>query len=299
MKKSLSVVFLGLFLLAGFASAQDRPGPSEHALPGAVPPAATTPIATSVEYSPVLLSSAIPSPRGIGVPPAAGRVYVCGYNGTDEIYLYRHGSTQPTGVDAGGGPFAARYLQGFYFGDQSGYIDKLVKGAAKQLVSMPGSLISGLAVDPANGCIYFATIGSSYGIYKLRKGSSTPKLLLSVAFYCYGIAVQGDALYISDYDSGAIYRMPKRGGSLHLFCSGLYGPCDLLFDKGGNLYIAEWLGGRVQAVRAGTSTPVVIAQGFVNVFGIGLDKYGNVYFTEDPSNNGSNGNLWKLERSSK
>jgi hypothetical protein len=287
MRRSICIVSVCLLLVAGPAMAQTKHPADRTVLPGALP---AGPIITSVEYSLVLLASGLSSIRGLGVPPPAGRIFVDDYGG--EVYLYQNGSFDPTGI--GDEPFSGRYFKGYYFGDYYGNIFKLVNGKAKHLASMPGSLISALAVDPANGCVYFATTWESMGIYKLRKGSSKPKLLLSIPFDCYGLALRGDALYISDYDSGNIYRMPKRGGSLRLLYSGLSGPCDLIFDQGGNLYIAEWNGGRVMAVKAGTADPVAIAEGFGYLFGIDLDKYGNVYFTEDDG-----GRLWMLQKSFK
>ncbi len=287
MKRLIFVVVACLVLVAGLSLAQDRK-PADRTLSGTLPPAPTVPIVTSVEYSPILLASGISSIRGLGVPPPAGRAFVCDFDG--EVHLYDNGSFYPTGV--GYYPFSGRYFKGFYFGDYWGNIYKLVNGTAKLLAQMPGSLISALTVDPANGCIYFATQWASYGIYKLRQGSSTPKLLLSIPFDCYGLAIKGDSLYVSDFFAGSIYRMPKKGGSLRPMYSGLIGPCDLIFDQGGNLYIAEWIGGRVMAVKAGTADPVPIAQGFAWLFGVDVDKYGNIYFTED-----NGGRLWKLQKS--
>ncbi len=287
MKRLVLVVFVCLVLVAGFGLAQDR-SPVDRALSGALPPTLAGPIVTSVEYSPILLASGISAIRGLGVPPPAGRAFACDYDG--DVHLYQDGSFYPTGI--GYFTFSGRYFKGFYFGDYWGNIYKLVNGKATLLAQMPDSLISALTVDPANGCIYFATIWGSYGIYRLRPGSTTPKLLLSIPFSCYGLALRGDSLYVSGFDYGNIYRMPKKGGSLRLMYSGLIGPCDLIFDQGGNLYITEWNGGRVMGVKAGTADVVPIATGFYSLFGVDVDKYGNVYVTED-----NGGRLWKLQRS--
>ena len=291
MKRSVSIVVLCLFLLvAGFAFAQEisflNPGPS-----GAVPPVPASPVAQSPEYTPILLASGHTGIRGLGVPGPAGRIFVTTAYGY--LYLYQNGSMQNTGMGLGG--FSGHYFQGYYWGDKDGSIYRLVNGKVTHLATLPGmpSLIDALTVDPANGSVYFSAGNSVFnGIYVLRKGSSTPKLLLSLPIPnpSYGLAINGDLLYFGDYYGGAIYRIPKRGGRVRLVCSGLAQPARMVFDKGGNLYIAEFGGGRILAVKAGTTDPTVIAlSAFIGA--VAVDGNGNVYF-------GTNaGQLWKLQRS--
>ncbi len=291
MKRSVSVGALCLFLMAGFAFAQERSFLNHPGRSDAVAPSLSSPIVLSPEYTPVLLASIFLPIRGLGVPDPAGRIFIQSNEGY--LFLYQNGSVQNTGMGYGG--FSSYYFQGYFWGDSAGSVYRLVNGKVKHLVTIPGAfmLITALTVDPADGSLYFSA-GSPFsnGIYVLRKGSSTPKLLLSLPRLspCYGLAIRGDTLYFSDPIAGEINRMPKRGGNVKLTFSGLSFPVRMVFDKGGNLYIAEWGGDRILAIKAGTTNPVVIAS--TSLPGaVAVDGNGNVYFGNDF------GQLWKLQRS--
>jgi DNA-binding beta-propeller fold protein YncE len=189
-----------------------------------------------------------------------------------------------------GVPFHSSRMRGtrYVVGDDAGDIFELSGKLLKLLATLGRGYITGLDVDK-NGDVYFIE-NSLEVLYRLPKGSSVPVAVARLGFASWGVAVKGNALYVSDCSGENIYTLPKTGGSLTLFVSGLVGPCDLIFDRMGNLYIAEYGGGSIAFIRAGSTTVKRIATGFTNPYYIGLDVAGYVYFTDFAT-----GKLWMFK----
>ncbi len=282
-------------LCFGLVQAQTGPKPSDRTPASAAGPAG--PIVTGPGYSVVLLSSSMPYYAwGVGVPPSAGTIYV---GGIGSVGAYSGGASF-TVASAPIWVTAARFRQnyGFTCGDDYGHIYRLnaATHTLNRLATVPGEpFITGLEVDPADGTIYFVAqdyVNSYYHLYRMRKGSRTPKYMRRLPIEPYGVSVVKDTLYLTDMWNGGVYRMPKSGGALTLVASGLDGPCDIVADGGGNLYLTEYWGGTIVAIKSGTGKWSRIATGFDGPMGIGVDANGNIYFCEQASYC-----LWMLQKS--
>ncbi len=277
--KSTVFIFLGCLLLLSTLSSQGtvashdpvKPGSSRQNVPQ-FPAPSTVP-----GYSAVLLASSLPAPRGLGVFPK-GRDVLFNTEDDSSLYRYRYGmvsfilttSTEPLQ--------ASRYRGGYYVGNNIGNIYKLKpEGLQSIMLAVPG-WISALDVDPATGDIYFIAQGTV--LFRLPKGSTIPVGLGNVPFESWGIAVRSNHLYISQYDTGLIYKMPKKGGALTVAFTGLNGPTDLVFNKEGDLFIAEYGGGSVAYIPCSFSSIKRIGWGFSEPYYIGVDLNDNVYFTD-------------------
>ncbi len=291
----VSILVLAMTILClGLTRAQTGRKPSDRTPVAGAKPAG--PIVTGPGYSAVLLSTSMPYYAwGVGVPPSAGTIYVGGYGGVGGY----SGGAAFTAASAPIWVTAARFRQnyGFTCGDDYGHIYRLnvATHTLNCLATVPGEpFITGLDVDPADGTIYFVAedyVNSYYHLYRLRKGSRTPKYMRRLPIEPYGVSIVKDSLYLTDMWNGGVYRMPKRGGALTPIASGLDGPCDIVADAGGNLYLTEYWGGNIVAIKSGTMQWTRIATGFDDPIGIGVDANGNIYFSEQVSYC-----LWMLQK---
>jgi DNA-binding beta-propeller fold protein YncE len=278
--KRLVLAGLGcvLILLALPTSAQvtDKPGNPSHPTAGIFVNPTFTPPSTAPGYEAVLLASSLPGPRGLGVKPKGGEVYVVTEN--DHGLWHYQGGTLTFIMTTPVLMHGSRYKGGYLVGGEDGSIRKYVGGTTLKILTsyLTGDVYS-LDVDAATGAVYFT---SSTNVYRLPKGRTTPEYLTSLPGNSWGIAVKGNYLYITQYDYDLIYRMRKTGGPLSTFATGLNGPTDLVFDRHGNLYVAEFNSGSIAAIRARTSTVERIGWGFGEPYYIGVDRQGNVVFSD-------------------
>ena len=281
-QKKIGLMILAAFLVGfGLAQASDQ---------------AVGPIVTSAGYSPVLLTSVPDYPFGVAVPPQGQTIY---FTGQDGLYYYAGGSGGLAVSDPGLTACRFRPKWGCFAGDSSGNIYRLNVNAGSEVLlgSVPGFLIPGIDIDPANGDIYFTAIRPllppAVRVYKLRQGGQAPRLVASLSTMVTGITVVGSSLYVAATYGGEVLRLPKTGGTPRPVISGPFSPADITADPAGNLYFSDMYGGAIYAVKKGTNRAVSIASGFNYPFGIGVDAKGNIYFVE---NYGPAG-LWMLRRS--
>jgi len=244
-----------------------------------------------------LLSSSLPEAIwGVCVPPSVPSILVTNTYG---LYDCSKGSTElyiPSSTWLTACRFQPNY--GFFVGDGAGNIFKLDNSVPqlKPLYTISDTFVTALDVDPAKGDIYFIVelypSGTAFYLYRLPRGGHSPKLLMTLPFESYGLAIRGNSLYITDFNDGVLYRTSKAGGKLVPVPSGFNGPTDIVADAGGNLYLTEWSAGNIVAINSGATKLDRIATGFFSPLGIGVDAQGNLYFTEEYK-----GTLWKLERS--
>lgn len=240
-------------------------------------------------YDAQLLGSGMDDPWGVGVLPK-GRDAFVNDSGDNTLWRYRYGTfsqimTTGTSLEAG------RYRGRYYVGDNLGHIYKFKAGVGLESImfAVPGPIMA-LDVDPANGDIYFIANGNVP--FRLPKGSQFPVGLgIVLPNQSYGIAVRSRHLYISQYDTGLIYRLPKKGGALTVAFSGLNGPTDLVFNKDGDLFVAEYNGGSIAHIPSTFSSIKRIAWGFIEPFTLGVDLNDNVILVD----NGA-AELWLLKK---
>ncbi len=290
-RRILVIVCVAAALLGNLAPALTAQSSSDLVPPAEKGLKAAGPIVTATGYTPVFLSSVVPDSWSVtvavpGIPVLA--------SGGDGLYAYSQGATQfvaPCSV----WPMAVRFEKnyGTFMGDDSGRLFRFHPATRKLqlLATLSGTYISGLDTDPSTGATYFVANDNSQGyLYRLAKGSHTPKLITNLPYLSRGVAVYGNTLYIT-YWYGVVYRLPKSGGVLEPFLTGFVNPTDVVADAAGNLFITDWGAGSIYKVPKGTAAPEVIASGFINPHGIDVDRYGNVFINEEFS-----GELWKLEK---
>jgi len=255
-------------------------------------------ITTQLGYQASLQLGGLYYPNGIGVSWRGDTILFAQDEGSGNVY-WHHDHT----VDAIPTPtsylHAARERGAFYVGSYYGEVYKVVD---RQYVTYRGGDwygddIAALDVDLATGTVYFVTNyedGYDYwsGLYKLPP--NTTEAILMDEWWdepCWGIAVKGNFLYVTDYYSGSIYKTPKQGGDWTEIVFDLDGPTDICFDKLGNMFVAEWGGGSIARVKAGSLNIVRIASGFDSPYYLQLDGSNNIYFTDYDM-----GAIWKLKK---
>jgi hypothetical protein len=243
--------------------------------------------ASSTVFTPAtatLLAGGLNMPWGLGVFTGASVLV----NTESGLWLCFGGSKYL--VTTPSNPLTFSRMRGtrYVVGDIAGNIYELSGKSLKLLTSITGSIF-GLDIDK-NGDVYFIDLGAHFVIYRLPWGSNEPVFVAMLNFIASGVAVKGNTLYVSDYDWGKIWTLSKTGGSPTLFASGLNGPQDLIFDRMGNLYVAESVGGSIAFIRAGSTTVKRIATGFGYPPSLGLDIAGYLYFTDLET-----GKLWMIK----
>lgn len=303
-KRVLCLVVCGLLLAAVSASALTQEKPWFHHSQGSAKSKASSAsgngIWTDPKYEAVLLENSLSYPQGIGVGVLGDRVLV-GTIGDYSLWGRVEGSL--TFFDyfyepSGGKMCAGTFYAGNYYGDLYRLnADRSLEGVLGW--DDPYYEISAIAMDPVTQDIYFMRndwIDYPYDVYTdlFRYRPSNGKLTYIngwEGFISWGIAVRGNSVYIADVYDDVIWRMAKNGGGLHLFVDGLYEPADIEFDAKGNLYIAEFAGGSIAMVKTGTTTVKRIATGFYTPNYIGLDKLGDIFFSDYYGST-----LWELKK---
>jgi sugar lactone lactonase YvrE len=99
-------------------------------------------------------------------------------------------------------------------------------------------------------------------------------------------SLTGDDLLVADQSAGTVRRYSAAGADLGVFASGLSQPSWITMDTGGNVYVSEYTGGRVDKFSSSgallLTIPTAFAPGDVRVAGDGsiyvADYFGgNVY----------------------
>ncbi len=306
-KRVLCLVVCGLLLAAVSVSAQiqqsqDKPFHRTHR--STVP---TTPrfkpavIWTDPHYKTTLVQSGLDWPTGIGVDHSGGAVLINTYNDYS-LWRYRSGTLKWLD-DFYAWPVAGRMYGAYYTGDNYGNLFKF-NVSTQKLDYVTGwddyyLEIGAIDIDKVNGTVYFMLNDwydypseiSTY-LYSYDPDTDTTTYIYGwYGFVSWGLAVKGDSVYIADGWGGVVYQMPKQGGSLSLFASGMYDTADIEFDRDGNLYILEFDGGCVDVLRKGYTEIKRIATGFESPNYIGVDDRGDVFFTDAYA-----GKLYKLKK---
>lgn len=251
-------------------------------------------VTTYLGYKASLILSGLDEPAGIGVSPKGDKICF-GTESDYSVWMYQNQELKLIQTTPNS-PLGASYRGAFYWGDANGNISKAGDGLPPQyLASVPDTFISALDVDPQTGIIYFIaehpTSVAYIAILKLLPGSSTPVALGYIFNSSWGLAVKGNFLYFTYYSSGQIYKESKNGGPLILVTGGLNGPTDICFDTKGNMIVAEWNGGSIARVKAGSLIIARIATGLANPYYLQLDASDNIYLTDNAT-----GMLWKLKK---
>lgn len=92
-----------------------------------------------------------------------------------------------------------------------------------------------------------------------------------------------DALWIVDFESGDLLRMPmaEEGSKPEKIAGGFPGGDGLALDDDGNLYISSWKTGELWKLPAGKTEAVVIAKDFKSAADICIDRKGNRLIVPD------------------
>jgi hypothetical protein len=131
---------------------------------------------------------------------------------------------------------------------------------------------SGIAVDATNA--YF---GDGLGIRSIPKSGGSSSLIAS--YNPFAVAIDSTNVYWTDYDAGAIRKVPKTGGSVTTLATGSNSPAGIATD-GLNVYWSESsFPGVVRSVPVGGGTATILGYN-VNNNGIAID-FSNVYWGEN------------------
>jgi len=285
----LSVLVLTAWAVPGQVHKAPGYPPQHHRQSVAVP----SPISTYMGYKAVSMIKGLNIPGAIAVSTPGDSIY---FGFDDEGSIFRLRNNKVTAFPITGTYIDACRLRGsLYIGDSHVNIYKLEAGGTLHLLAslgMVGVWVGGLDVDLSNGTIYFVVndiLSSWSGLYALPAGSSTPIMLDDwYNAQSAGLAVKGNFLYISDYDKGSIWTYSKQGNWTEII-TGLDGPADLGFDKQGNMFVAEFDGGSIARVKAGSLSITRIASGLNEPYRLQLDASDRIYFTDSWT-----GIIWKL-----
>ena len=187
------------------------------------------------------------------------------------VTLFAQGSTLP---------LMTRYLNGT---GQSGAVT-IDPGRQSTIATLASSGQGyGLAVDGA-GNVYVVDYFNSQ-VIQLAAGTFTPSTLVSSGLSNpTAVALDGAGnLYICDTGHSRVVMVPNEQGTLNIadlstVSTGVLGsPRRLAMDGSGDLYIADAANGNVIETPAGGGTPITIASGLTNPYGVAVDAAGNVY----------------------
>jgi len=153
------------------------------------------------------------------------------------------------------------------------------------------SAISGIALNLAQGKIYWAQQDSASAIKRANlNGSSAQTIVASAGISVYGVAIDatGGKLYWTTFTdgvaaSGKIRRSDLVGQNVTDLVTGLQQPCGLALDVGGQkIYWADLGTGKVQRANLADGQNVEnLVTGVTGVLGISLDlSAGKMYWTD-------------------
>jgi gliding motility-associated-like protein len=112
-----------------------------------------------------------------------------------------------------------------------------------------------------------------------------------------GVAVDAAGnVYVAEYGSNAVKKIPAGGGSPVAIGSGFNQPTDVAVDALGNVYVADQGNNAVKKIPVGGGAPVILQAGVSHPDGVAVDAAGNVYVvyentgavTEIPANGSAN-----------
>jgi gliding motility-associated-like protein len=88
-------------------------------------------------------------------------------------------------------------------------------------------------------------------------------------------------IYIADYQSNTIKKMPAGGGLPVIIGSGFSGPSGVAVDAAGNVYVADYLSNLVKKIPAGGGATVNVGSGFLHPNGVAVDGAGNIFVVDN------------------
>jgi len=145
---------------------------------------------------------------------------------------------------------------------------KITKAGGESHVLADGqSEPDSIAVDTEN--VYWTTSeATSGGVKRVRLGGGTTETLLSMHAYFPDMAVDATGIFLPEYDSGALLKLPLDGGTADVIASGQPSPNGIAI-AGGNIY---WTNG----VAAGTVMTVPLGGGTARTLASGQSHPGSV-----------------------
>jgi DNA-binding beta-propeller fold protein YncE len=194
-------------------------------------------------------------PRSIAVDPATGDVWVPNYEGNPDLVVYDRNFNYLRRIDI------PRFV-----GDI-----EIVGGVAHLVVRRTGSvmrvdtatgatlgscctglgLLRGIAVDPVTGD-YWLTSDVQPRVFVVRQDGTLVRQL-SVDGRGWGVTIAGEVAYVADASANKIIAFDRATGTrLGTFGTAgslpgqLRGPSGIVHDAGGDVYVVEERGGRVQ-----------------------------------------------------
>ncbi len=261
--------------------------------------ATASPTTGLLGYHASLQQSNLYYPMGIGVSYRGDRTYFTEVDDCDVYLLYNRQYKTYLHVDWYAGPIRNRGNLYFTASDNGyGDIYKIGPGANEEWIGWGGygcDWISAIDVDMVTGNVYFI-MNCDYDywtmLYVLPAKDFGGEAILLDEWYgepCWGLAVKGNKIYSTDYYSGSVWVCDKYGDNWEEILYGFNGPTDLGFDKQGNLFVAEWSGGNVARVRAGSTNIGRIAVGLSSPYYLELDGLGQIFLTDYYA-----GTIWKF-----
>ena len=259
---------------------------------------APTPLVTGLlGYHAGLQYSGLYDPYGIAVSYRGDRIYFTEYDDSDVYLLYNKQYKTYLDIDWYAGPIRNRGNLYFTASDYGyGDIYRIGPEGKVQPLGWAGygcDYISAIDVDLATGAVYFTmNCGESdwSGLFVLLPRDFGGEATLLDWWYgdpCYGLAVKGNKIYTTSYWYDTVWVCDKWAEDWDLFLSGFDGPCDLGFDKLGNLFVAEWDGGSVARVRPGSANVARIAVGLYDPYYLEIDGLNRVFVSDTHA-----GNIW-------
>lgn len=283
--KGIFIVLAVLAMATAVLAAQAGPGHHNPPRQNGSRQASTAGITTRLGYHVSVIEQDLYYPEGIGVSATGDAVYF-----TEDYYIYRDRNHTVKGLwFETHGLQACRMRNALYAGDEFGDIFRVTDDGKATLFAQvwDGYYTPALDVDPSTGAVYFVGQFSPEdpfysALFKVPAGGGQP-IFMTDWYYdpTWGMAVKGNYVYITSYYDGAVWKYPKNGGGPWTeVLSGLDYPTDIQFDKAGNMYIAEYGGGSLARVQAGTTKIVRIVSGLSDPFYLQLDAKGNIYLSD-------------------
>lgn len=305
---SLWMVGCVILLLAGSLPAGTKLPPLKPTSAPAAPPAPSyKPLIpeTIPAYKATLIASGLDKPAGVGVNRYGQYAFVNEFGG-NRLWRYQPGGMLSLytdfGLDEGLDfyPSAGKMWNQYYFGNNWGGLYRIEADGSRTWVwnyGGPGCTITAIGIDHSTGLVYFmltwwAGTPITTNLYRFDPRTGQGVWFGGFDDISYGIAVKGNLVYISLYNSGTIVREDKRdlGNVKDVFASGLGGPSDMEFDAAGNLYFTEGVG-RVSVIKAGTRAAKPLGWGFSGPLGLALNPKGDIFFSDYYG-----GALWVLKK---
>jgi sugar lactone lactonase YvrE len=147
----------------------------------------------------------------------------------------------------------------------------------------------GLAFD-SRGNLYAASAQDTNRISLVRSnGAATTFSPLLNYFDATALAFDSRGrLYVASQGGFGVGRIGANGGPIAPFAGGFTNPFGLAFDREDNLYVADWLNGRITKI-APDKTQSIFATGLSQPRGLAFDAAGNLYVA-----NSGNGRIIRI-----